>query len=221
MRHRRLLERNFKNPSFFIQQLAVSRIRHTRRDEKAVDVDPEQESEFVDLARAGDRAAFSALVDRYWLPLCRWLTGLTGNTHVAEDLTQEAFVRAWAAIPVLKEGRAFRVWLFRIARNTMLLQQRGPRGIAPAGLDKEAEDRTDGPLSQAMKSEALDALRVAIKRLPEPYRAVYLLWSQEDFPYSEIARVLSITEETARWRVHEARRILVADLNAYLESPSS
>jgi RNA polymerase sigma-70 factor, ECF subfamily len=187
---------------------------------KAVGVDLENEREFVDRAKAGDRAAFSALVGRYWLPLCRWLAGMTGRIQTAEDLTQEAFVRAWSALPVLKDGQAFRVWLFRIARNAMLLGQRGPRGIARPALDDKTASHDSGPLNSAMESEGQAALRYAIERLPELYRAAYLLWFQEEFPYSEIARVLSITEETARWRVCEARRMLVKQLKSFLDQSS-
>ena len=183
-------------------------------------MEPEKERELVERARAGDRAAFSALVDRYWLPLCRWLTGMTGKSHLAEDLTQEAFVKVWTSLPKLKDREAFRIWLFRIARNAMLLQQRGPRGIAPSQLDDNSTQAGGGPLVDAIEAEAFGALRVAIQRLPEPYRAAYLLWSSEDFPHAEIARILSISEENARWRVHEARRMLVKELNAFLGSPS-
>lgn len=202
---------------FSFQQVAALRISLFSVVVKAVGVDPENERECVDRARAGDREAFSALVRRYWLPLCRWLYGMTGRLQIAEDLTQEAFVRAWSALPNLKEGQAFRVWLFRIARNAMLLQQRGPRGHPTSPLNEQAADLDEGPLAAAMASEARTALKAAIQRLPEIYRAAYLLWFQEDFPYSEVARILSTTEETARWRVCEARRMLVKDLKAFLD----
>lgn len=179
------------------------------------DADHEQELGLVRRARAGDRAAFSALVDRYWDPLRRWLTGLSGRPHAAEDLTQEAFLKAWTGLPRLAAPETFRVWLFRIARNEYLALARSPRAADHEPLS-EAEARTPGPAEQVAEREAAAALRAAVERLPEAYRAAYLLWTHEELPYAEIARVLDVTEETARWRVCDARRRLAAAVAPYL-----
>ncbi len=100
---------------------------------QAIGVDSEQERDWVDRARAGNREAFASLVDRYWEPVRAWLTGLTGNAHAAEDLAQEAFVKAWVALPGLAAVESFRVWLFRIARNEYLASAgaRGSRSARP------------------------------------------------------------------------------------------
>ena len=80
-------------------------------------MNPDEESALVGRARDGDRVAYSALVARYWTPVHGWIAGLSGDDHLAEDITQNAFVRAWQALPQLHSTWAFRVWLFRIARN--------------------------------------------------------------------------------------------------------
>ncbi len=172
-------------------------------------------------AGTGDRAAFAALVDRYWHPLRRWLLGLTGREHEAEDLTQEAFFRAWSALPQLPRAVTFRVWLFRVARNLLVSGRRGPRGAPTANLPADLPAQDAGPLSEVLEGEAQDQLRAALARLPTPYRAAYLLLSQEDFSYGQIAGVLEITEETARWRVFKARQFLLKELRAYLDSSPS
>ncbi len=166
-------------------------------------------------ARTGDRDAFAALVDRYWGAVRAWLTGLTGSVHLAEDLTQEAFLKAWVALPGLAAAESFRVWLFRIARNEHLTALRRPQTAGPQGLP-DAPDPAPGPPSAAIEREEEAALRVAIGRLPVAYREAYLLWTHESLAYPEIARVLDVTEETARWRVCEARRRLTRILEKFL-----
>jgi RNA polymerase sigma-70 factor (ECF subfamily) len=181
--------------------------------------DHPEESQWVRRARTGDQAAFTALVERYWDRLRRWLYGLCGREHLAEDLTQEAFCRAWSALPRLQAEVTFKVWLFRIARNCFLDQCRGPRGAEAAPLPPNVHAREDGPLDELMEREAQQMLQKALAEMPAQYRATYLLWTQEELPYSQISEVLEITEETARWRVCKARQFLLKRLRAYLDTP--
>ena len=175
-------------------------------DLRAGDVESDQEREYVRRARTGDQSAFAALVDRYWHPVRAWLAGLTGREHTAEDLAQETFLKAWVALPGLIAEDTFRVWLFRIARNEYLAAAR--RGYTTDVLEPDQPDPAPGPLSDAIEREEELALRQAIGKLAAPYREAYLLWTHENLPYPDIARVLEVTEETARWRVCEARRRL-------------
>src|SRR5262249_40714408 len=75
------------------------------------------EDAWIEQARAGDRAAFTALVDVYWGRIFRWLRGMTRCSHLAEDLTQDVFLKAWTALASFEPGTSFRAWLFRIAAN--------------------------------------------------------------------------------------------------------
>jgi RNA polymerase sigma-70 factor (ECF subfamily) len=178
-----------------------------------------EETECVRRAQTGDRAAFAALVDRYWERLRRWLFALTGKVHLAEDLTQEAFTRAWATLPRLQAQVRFQPWLFRIARNCLLDNLRGRHSASPQPFPEQIPSREEGPLGELLEREARQALLAALARLPEPYRAAYLLWTQEDLPYSEIAAVLAVSEVTARWRVFKARQFLLNELRPYLAVP--
>src|SRR5262249_5655762 len=155
------------------------------------------ERDCVRRASAGDRDAFAALVDRYWHPVRAWLVGLSGNAHLAEDLAQEAFLKAWVALPTLAAADSFRVWLFRIARNEYLAAARKARPIDEPPPD--TADQAPGPDSIAIEREEEAALRAAVGKLPANYREAYLLWTHEQLTYPEIARVLEVTEETARW----------------------
>ena len=175
-----------------------------------------EECGWVRQAQAGDRAAFAALVDRYWEPLRRWLYGLTRQLHLAEDLTQEAFYRAWCGLAQLQEVGSFRVWLFRIARHCLLDQRRGPRGARVEQLPDEFPSEAAEPLAHVIDQESDQLLHRALAQLPTKYRAAYLLWTHEELSYHQIAKVLGTTEETARWRVCVARQFLVKALQAYL-----
>jgi RNA polymerase sigma-70 factor (ECF subfamily) len=174
--------------------------------------------ETVDRARSGDRAAFAALVDRYWERLRRWLFGMADHPQLAEDLTQEAFFRAWTGLPQLREGGTFRVWLFRIAfrcwqdvrRQPMSRQHHQP--ISP-----QLASPASSPFAEAVDRENRSLLHAALHRLPDIYREAYLLWTQEDLPYSALAAVLGCSEATARWRVCKARQHLFRELQAQLD----
>jgi RNA polymerase sigma-70 factor (ECF subfamily) len=179
-----------------------------------------EEVSWVQQAQTGDRDAFSRLVDRYWERLCRWLFALTGRRDVAEDITQEAFLRAWSALPRLQGTASFRVWLFRIGRNCLLTRVRGLRGKNVASLPADLSGASDNPLENILEREGQQLLMNALARLPVGYRMAYLLWTQEELPYSKIAEVLAVTEETARWRVCKARQFLFKELKMYLDVES-
>jgi RNA polymerase sigma-70 factor (ECF subfamily) len=167
-------------------------------------------------ARAGDRDAFAVLVETYWGRVYRWLHGMTLRRHQAEDLTQDVFLRAWSALPQLRQDVCFRAWLFRIARNCLTDSRRDPRSTPPQPLSETSADRQPGPEEMVLARESESLLRDACADLAPPLRAALLLWTQEDLPYSDIAQVLGITEETARWRVCRARQLLMKRLGTHL-----
>ncbi len=178
---------------------------------------PEDEFQLVRKAREGDRAAFAALVERYWNWVYRWLFGLTRAAHLAEDLTQEAFLKAWRSLDSFQPGASFRAWLFSIARNGLVDCKRGPRGVPSRPLSANLAAPESGPVAEIVQREGAALLEQAIARLPEHFREAFWLWSQDDMSFSEIAQVLGLTEETARWRVFKARLILVKELGSYLD----
>jgi RNA polymerase sigma-70 factor (ECF subfamily) len=177
---------------------------------------PDEEPGLIEQAQAGDRRAFAALVERYWERLYRWLYHLTHHRHTAEDLTQETFLRALAHLRRFRPGTNFRAWLFRIAHNTWLNQARGAARIRQA-VPEQLAGREEGPAEQAMARESLAQLARAVGRLPADYRAAFLLRAEEGLSFRQIAGVLGLTEETARWRVFKARQKLLNVLAPQLE----
>lgn len=165
------------------------------------------EAALIDRARRGDRTAFAALVEHYWDRLHRWLYQLSRDTHTAEDLTQEACLKAFAGLKTFKPGTNFAGWLFRIAHNSFANHYRARhRGEA---LPDDLADDDDGPLEQAQANEALAELGRALNHVPAEFRAALLLRAEEGLSFREIADVLGLTEETARWRVFKARQKLM------------
>jgi RNA polymerase sigma-70 factor (ECF subfamily) len=179
-------------------------------------VDEPEEQQRIAQAQAGDRQAFAALVHAYWPRIYRWLCGLTGNGHLAEDLTQDVFLKAWAALGSFT-GTGFRAWLFRIASNALIDSRRGPRSAKSLPLPDALPDREPGPVATALLRESQTQVQDACDRLAEKFRGPFLLRTQEKLSFEEIAQVFGITEETVRWRVFKARQLLLNELKHYLD----
>jgi RNA polymerase sigma-70 factor (ECF subfamily) len=167
-----------------------------------------EEDRLIVQARAGDRPAFAGLVERYWDRLYRWLYHLTRDRHAAEDLVQETLLKAFAGLKRFQPGTKFSAWLFRIAHNNFANYYRLAQRRREA-LPKDLPARGQGPCEQAQSHEAQETLTRAIQRLPHEFRAALLLRIEEGLSFRQIAEVLELTEETARWRVFKARHKLL------------
>lgn len=169
------------------------------------------EHRLIVAAQGGDRPAFAQLVERYWDRLYRWLYRLTRDRHTAEDLVQESFLKAFAGLNRFQAGTNFSAWLFRIAHNNYANQCRASAHRRHA-LPEDLPDSQRGPLDQIVSTETLQNLSRAIQRLPAEFRAALLLRVEEGLSFRQIAEVLDLTEETARWRVFKARQKLLSML---------
>jgi RNA polymerase sigma-70 factor, ECF subfamily len=173
------------------------------------------ESALILRAQQGDRPAFAALVDLYWERLYRWLFHLCHEGHDAEDIAQESFLKAFTALPKF-QGDRFQAWLFRIAYHQFLNQQR-PKHKVRQAFPENLLGRDPGPEETAISREAMQHLARAVGRLPSDFRAPFLLRVEEDLSFTEIAQILCITEETARWRVFKARQKLMEVMDPHLQ----
>jgi RNA polymerase sigma-70 factor (ECF subfamily) len=154
--------------------------------------------------------------------LARWLTR---DPAEAEDLVQEAYLRAIRAAHQFQPGTNLRAWLFQILRNTFFSlykrKARGPEvmdpavldGMAPSGGAARPDDRLAGP---ADGTAGLD-LTAALNRLPEEYRTVVLLADLEEFSMGEIAAILECPVGTVKSRLFRARGILKELLRDYVQ----
>lgn len=166
---------------------------------------------------AGDRSAFSQLVDRHRDPLVAYLARLTGSRDRAEDLGQETFLRAYRFAERYREEGHFKAYLYRIATNlarTEARTERRRRFFAPLfRLVELGED--SGGSRELLRNEAEVQVAKAISALPMRLREPVVLHEIEDWPYSEIARVLGCREGTIKSRIHRGRLALRRALEPY------
>jgi RNA polymerase sigma-70 factor (ECF subfamily) len=177
------------------------------------DLQLEEEHRLALAAQGGDRAAFAALAGTYYDRLYRWLYQLTRDRHGAEDLTQETLLKAFAALDRFRAGTNFRAWLFRIAYNSFVNQRRSTARQRES-LPENLPDDDEGPVEEASRRETMALLAEAVRRLPPDFRAAFLLRVEEGLSFRQIAGILNLTEETARWRVFKARQHLLLALPA-------
>ena len=106
----------------------------------------DEEPAILKAAQKGDRKAFALLVERYWDRLYRWLIHLSHDRHAAEDLTQETFLKAFAGLRLFREGSNFRAWIYRIAHNCFVNQQRRGQTRKCQPFPDSMPDTDDGPV---------------------------------------------------------------------------
>lgn len=169
-------------------------------------------------ARDGERAAFDELVRRHFARVYALLFRLVGNHEDAEDLAQECFVRAWSALPRVRDTSGLAAWFARIAIHLAhdLHRVRGRRGPLAPALEPAAAP-TPEPSEAMSDREVLRRLNEAIERLPWRLRVALTLRVFEGLDYDEIARTSGVTTTTARTHVMKARRLLARWLGPLLE----
>lgn len=171
-------------------------------------------------ARNGDKKAFGQLLRCHQKRLFRFVLGLVGSFDQAEDIVQEAFVKAYQALDTFEMGRNFYPWLSTIARNRALnLIAREERKesldkIQEQGFDTASND--PGPLAQVISSENQQLFYAALKKLPEQFRVVFVLRHFDELSYDEIAKQLKIAHGTVDSRLFRARQLLVEALKDLL-----
>jgi RNA polymerase sigma-70 factor (ECF subfamily) len=151
---------------------------------------------------------------------------MTGQPSSAEDLVQEAFLRAFRAFNQFERGTNFKAWLFRILTNVFLNDYRR-KGREPQSTDfAEVEPADPATEGGEFKTEDVEAIRAhlgdeavkAIDRLPSDFRIPFLLSTFEGFSYKEIASILDIPMGTVMSRLFRARRLLKSDLKEYAKA---
>lgn len=151
--------------------------------------------------------------------LFRFALRLTGNQHLAEDLTQEAFLRAWRQRTDLQNERAARVWLFRIAVNVWRDQiRRGRRlRLRSEPLDTVCEELLPGPEQVASGREELARALKAFKALPPRQRDVLYLATVEALSLSEVSQILGVTRNAAKVNLCLARKAMRSLFEKFVE----
>jgi RNA polymerase sigma-70 factor (ECF subfamily) len=160
----------------------------------------------------GDQDVFAELVERYKDAVQNLAYRMLGNTTEAEDVTQEAFVRAFTQLSTYKPVHKFSTWLLSIASHLSIDQLRRRRFLALPLEDvpflEWIVDAGVGPEISALQGEQHDEIQKYLQMLPGKYRAVIVLRYWYDFSYEEIAQVLNLTQPLVKARLHRARELL-------------
>jgi len=174
------------------------------------------ESELIDLARRGDSDAFGELVWRYRDTVYTLAVRLVGP-DLAPDVTQEALIRAWRAMPRFRGDAALGTWLHRITVNTAWTLRRRAARHETQQLDEAIVDPSDGPERAGELAETRAELGSAINQLTPGQRVVLVLRDVYGWSHAEVGRELGITQTTAKVRLHRARKRLRALLDGESE----
>ena len=204
-----------------VQRQANSLVTLVEAGTIAIDLETVNEARLVAEALTGSQHAFEQIVRRCQRPMVSLIARITGDPAQAEDLAQEAFVKAFRNLAAFDATRRLSSWLFRIAHNTAIDALRRSRPT-PVPIDMTGEHTSEPgdtpaarPLPDPVERKELGrALGAALNRLRPHYRAAVALRYEEGLSFEEIGQVLGIPEVTARTHVHRARRELARALGS-------
>jgi RNA polymerase sigma-70 factor (ECF subfamily) len=181
----------------------------------------------VERAQAGDKHAFELLVVKYQRKLARLLSRFIRDQAEVEDVAQEAFIKAYRALPSFRGDSAFYTWLYRIGINTAknFLVSQGRRAPTSTGFDAEEAETFDDadalrdlntPESALLTKEIGQTVNDAVGSLPEELRTALTLRELEGLSYEEIAQVMNCPIGTVRSRIFRARETVAEKLRPLL-----
>lgn len=166
-------------------------------------------------ARKGDSEAFRCLMRRYQDRVYRTALSMTRDEGLAEDLTQDVFLRLHAKLAMFREESRFSTWFFRLAHNTMtdfVRRRRLTTVPLEEGLEVVDLSEEGRPLDQASRHQAEAAVAEALARLPCEYSEIVSAVYFQGLTYREAEGLLGVPEGALRTRMHRAKKILAREL---------
>lgn len=180
-------------------------------------------AELVARVRAGDEEAFRLIFDRYSRPVLRFVYDMVGQRELAEDLTQETFVRAYKGLAGLREEARLSTWLFSIAKNVAreALRTRRRHGGNNVELDDaetvfELHDEGPSPAGQLLDKELSGVINRALQKLDEDKRLVFTLKVLQQRSYEEIAEITGFSVGKLKTDLHRARAEMRRRIGPYV-----
>ena len=185
------------------------------------------DQQLVEKVQAGDKRAFDLLVLNYQAKILALVSRYVQDSHEVQDVTQEAFIKAYRALPRFRGDAAFYTWLYRIAINTAK-NHLVSRGRRPPGTDVEIEDAEyyeaggalrdqENPENQLFRAELEEVVNTAIKELPDDLRAAVTLREFDGLSYEDIADIMDCPVGTVRSRIFRAREAIDTRVQAQLD----
>ncbi len=189
--------------------------------------DREVDQQLVERAQRGDKHAFELLVSKYQRKLGRLLSRYIRDASEVEDVTQEAFIKAYRALPTFRGDSAFYTWLYRIGINTAknYLVALGRRAPTMTEVDnEEAESIEEGeqlkdlntPENQMMSRQIAETVNLTLQELPEELRTAITLREIDGMSYEEISQIMNCPIGTVRSRIFRAREAIAERLRPQL-----
>ena len=189
--------------------------------------DREIDRQLVARAQGGDKRAYGLLVEKYQRKLARLLSRFIRDPAEVEDVTQEAFIKAYRALPAFRGDSAFYTWLYRIGINTaknylMAMGRRAPTSTEVGAEEAEGFDEGEQlrdintPESVLLSNEIAATVNATIERLPEELRTAIQMREIEGMSYEDIARAMNCPIGTVRSRIFRAREAIAEELRPLL-----
>jgi RNA polymerase sigma-70 factor (ECF subfamily) len=184
----------------------------------------------VERVRQGDQRAFGILVEKYQRKLMRLLSRMVRDQHEVEDIAQEAFIKAYRALPQFRGDAAFYTWLYRIAVNTaknyLSSRNRSMPTVSDQAMndDDEPDERLvaqdiSTPETELLSKQVAIAVNQAVDALPQELRQAITLREIEGMSYEEIADTMACPIGTVRSRIFRAREAIATKLRPILGTP--
>lgn len=173
------------------------------------------EEQFVQRAASGDERAYGKLVQAYQSRVFNFVRSMVRNDEVAEDITQESFVKAFFSLKRLQNPGSFKSWLFRIANNNTLDWLRRKK-FQLVDVDEQIHESyvdVRNPESGAIEEERLQHVRQALNKLKPDQKAILVMCDLQGLSYADIAEVLNVPFGTVQSRIFYARKKLKEHLD--------
>ena len=191
--------------------------------------DREVDQQLVERVQRGDKHAFDLLVSKYQRKLGRLISRFVRDTAEAEDVTQDAFIKAYRALPGFRGESAFYTWLYRIGINTAKNYLLASKRRAPTSTSFDAEEsesfeeasllrEVNTPENELMSKQVVGVVQASLQQLPEDLRSALMLREIEGLSYEEIASVMNCPIGTVRSRIFRAREAIAENLRPLLET---
>ncbi len=190
-------------------------------------IQDDNDQQLVERVQKGDKAAFDLLVRKYQHRVLKLVSRFVNDAAEAEDVAQEAFLKAYRALPAFRGDSAFYTWLYRIAintaKNTLVSNRRRPIDFDLDLQDPEQHDRqallkdADTPEGVLLTDEIRGVVERALEQLPDDLRTAIVLRELEGLSYEEIAEAMDCPVGTVRSRIFRAREAIDKKLKPLLD----